>query len=382
MAGEMSLPLYDGFTISSFTARFSIQYSESAPSGGLFAAMALVSGHADARSRPAGAIETGKDGGLRTGRVRCVTETMRSEAAALFALLVLGVCDAREECAAREGSDACDQPSAGMPRRVSSSPRVYVIDDLFSTAECEKLIVTAQANGMRDAGIMSGKGEQKAKGDTRVSLTTTLGVHGRHGAKGDATLAMWRERMADAAMMPVANAEALAVTQYVGGKGHKYELHFDSALKVGRVATVLVFLTDVQQGGELMFPWAEAAGARTGRAAESLDGVTGRGRPLSELEGVSKEPPIAPMCTSPADPALKIAPRRGRAVVFFTHAPDLRRHGYDAMHAGCPPLRAGEDKWIAQLFIKWHEIDEPNLVARAMDVLNDNWQMPLLGGPP
>lgn len=284
-------------------------------------------------------------------------------------------------CCGRQDSDVWRPPTL-----LATEPRIFLIDNLFNQSECELLIERARSNGMRSAQIMGANGELKAGvGDTRVSLTTTLGEHGRRGGGTDNMVQAWRDRMSNAALLPEANAEALVVTQYVGGEGNKYELHFDSSLAVGRIATVLVFLTTVHEGGECIFPWALTPGEResgTGSGGSGAtgdnrpDGVRGRGRPLQELVGVTREPPILPMCADPDDAALKVSPRAGRALVFFNHDPQLQRYSYRAMHAGCPPTRAGEDKWIAQIFLKWHEPVQPNLLARAMALLNERWQLP------
>jgi hypothetical protein len=257
------------------------------------------------------------------------------------------------------------------PVLVASNPRIYVADGLFSARECAELVARAKGNGMARTLVMGADGRLKSEQGFRQSLGTAFGGAGRDGAQGDPVIQMWRERMANAALLPVAHADTLVVAQYEARAADKYELHFDSSLAVGRVATVLVFLSDVEHGGEIMFPWAE-----TTARDEPLRGVSGRGRPIEQLEGVKQEPPITPMCADADDAALKIAPRAGRAVVFFTHAPDLRRYGYRAMHAGCPPLH--EDKWIAQLFIRWHAVDAPNTLEQVMTLLGEAWQMPLL----
>lgn len=266
------------------------------------------------------------------------------------------------------------RPQWSPPVQVASAPRIYVADNLFTKEECEELISLGLQNGMREAGIMGGDAGKKdnAARRSRRSLTTTLGVHGKDGAEGNEVVAMWRERMSRVALLPESHAEALAVTQYVGGDNHKYELHFDSSLQVGRVATVLVFLRDVHDGGELLFPWAN------GITGELPEGVSGTGRDIMELEGVNKEPPIAPYCADGDETSVKIAPRVGRAAIFFTHMPDLRREGYRAMHAGCPPRKKGEDKWIAQLFIKWHDANGANALAQIMQAVNQPWRAELL----
>ncbi len=38
--------------------------------------------------------------------------------------------------------------------------------------------------------------------------------------------------------------------------GAKYEFHYDSNVAVGRISTLLVYLNDVDNGGETVFPFA------------------------------------------------------------------------------------------------------------------------------
>ena len=49
--------------------------------------------------------------------------------------------------------------------------------------------------------------------------------------------------------------------------------------------------------------------------------------------------------------ALRIAPRRGDALLFFSAQPD-GAPDLDSVHGGCPP--SGGDKWIAQ---QWFNLD-------------------------
>jgi len=241
-----------------------------------------------------------------------------------------------------------------------------VADDLFSPEDCDELVRAAVRKGVTPVSIMGSDGVAVGPKESRQSLSAEFGTD-------DPITKPWRRRMANFALLPESHGEPQAVTGYVGGAGHKYELHFDSSLQVGRVATVLVFLSDVYNGGELMFPW-----AKTTPNASWPEGVSGRGRPIKELHGVTKEPPIAPMCENSADPALKIAPRKGRAVLFFTHTPDLKRYSYRAMHAGCSPRVVDEDKWITQLFIKWHNWKkDENEILQSMEMLHNQWRRPL-----
>ncbi|GAB5368052.1 hypothetical protein AAMO2058_001284700 [Amorphochlora amoebiformis] len=251
---------------------------------------------------------------------------------------------------------------AQTPVRLSSEPRIYVIDGLFSEDECD-LLIEAGRSHITDANVMSGsKATKTNKNKFRDASTTSL-------FPTVPIVKEFRKRMADLAMLPEENGEPLQLTRYK--EGQKYGLHFDSSTSVGRLATVLVFLNSVEDGGELVFPWAT-------RDVDSshVDGVSGFGRDIQELKNVKIEPPISLVCRKDKN-SLKISPHPGRAVVFFTHAPDLKRESYRAMHGGCP-IRKGE-KWISQLFIDWNPVGTTNTFERLVKTAGlDNWNRPVV----
>lgn len=85
-----------------------------------------------------------------------------------------------------------------------------------------------------------------------------------------------------------------------------------------RVATVLMYLTDVEGGGETIFPQAGGAGA-----AGDCGGESSRG--------------------------LAVTPKKGDAVLFWTGTPGGKEDGA-TMHGGCA-VTAGE-KWSATIWIR------------------------------
>lgn len=266
----------------------------------------------------------------------------------------------------------------------ADEPRIYVIDGLFNASECAALMERA-APRLEAASVQWSGGRSSLSNKRREASTAMLDF--------DAVTATWRERMARQAMLPATHAEGLQVTRYASdGSGQRYELHHDSKMEVGRLASVIVFLTDVHKGGELLFPWARPLETRT---ASIIDGVEPwAGRPTSELPQLFHEhqgfPPIEPYCNDALAGSLKIAPRIGRAVVFYNHAPDLKIHGGEALHGGCPPL--SDDKWIAQTWVRWYKVDEKGkqthgfqgneLFTRLLGSNELAWRLPVAGPDP
>jgi hypothetical protein len=231
-----------------------------------------------------------------------------------------------------------------LPVQVSKSPRVYVKDDLFSPEECLELIESG-SHLLEPATIMGGDGKLKPAGKYRSADTTSL-------LKGFRPIVdVFRKRMANLALMPEEHGEPLQLTRY--RRGQKYEAHFDSSLLAGRLATVIVFLGAPESGGELAFPWAR----REEFARAAMAGVAGPGRDVRELRGLKEAPDSGVLCF-PENQSLLIAPKSGRAVVWFNHTPDLKRVGFEGMHLGCP-VTAGT-KFITQVFFDWFEPGKQN----------------------
>ena len=251
------------------------------------------------------------------------------------------------------------------PIQIAESPRMYVIDNVFTEEQANELIAFALPNLIPSI-TMNQNG--KAHGTERTRKMRTSEAASVESQSPNDVVSTFRNLMSAVALMPEENGEALQVTRY--RKDERYEVHFDSSLATARYVTVVAFLRAPETGGELAFPW-----AKRGRFVNvTLPGVDGPGRPLKELEGLHEEPPAAPLCL-PGSNSLRLKPVVGRMVVWFNHDPQLRRYGYEAMHAGCPVLTADE-KWIAQLWLKWHQPSAQNSIAEIMRAVKLDWLLP------
>eukprot|EP00484_Ammonia_sp_Unknown_P016975 CAMPEP_0197044114 /NCGR_PEP_ID=MMETSP1384-20130603/20234_1 /TAXON_ID=29189 /ORGANISM="Ammonia sp." /LENGTH=288 /DNA_ID=CAMNT_0042475511 /DNA_START=9 /DNA_END=872 /DNA_ORIENTATION=- len=249
------------------------------------------------------------------------------------------------KCSNAQSCDHGDSPALFQPLvQLSKRPRIYVADNVFTREQCEQLIELAKDNLVAGNTMdQYGQHQKKKKKVRRAKQALLRDVNASNGI-----VQLFRDKMSSLALMPEENGEPLAVMKY--GYGDYYGLHFDSSLSVGRYATVMVYLNDVRWGGETVFPWAK----RTEMSWQHAD-IFGFGRDINELRGVTVEPPIESVCT-PDSNSLLIKPKQGRAVIFFTHLPDLKRESYAAMHGGCPLTDYDEEKWIVNLFIDWYTI--------------------------
>ncbi|QHO40354.1 putative prolyl 4-hydroxylase [Arachis hypogaea] len=138
------------------------------------------------------------------------------------------------------------------------------------------------------------------------------------------------KKIADFTFIPVEHGEGLQVLHYEVGQ--KYEPHYDYFqdefnTKNGgqRIATVLMYLTDVEEGGETVFPAAKGN-------FSSLPW-------WNELSDCGKK-------------GLSIKPKRGDALLFWSMRPDATLDP-SSLHGGCPVIKG--NKWSST---KWMRVSE------------------------
>ncbi|KAJ9673456.1 hypothetical protein PVL29_023177 [Vitis rotundifolia] len=139
---------------------------------------------------------------------------------------------------------------------VSWEPRAFIYHNFLSKEECEYMISLAKPYMKKSTVVDSETGRSK---DSRVR--TSSGMFLRRGR--DKIIRDIEKRIADFSFIPVEHGEGLQVLHYEVGQ--KYDAHYDYFLdefntKNGgqRIATLLMYLSDVEEGGETVFPAAKA----------------------------------------------------------------------------------------------------------------------------
>lgn len=188
-------------------------------------------------------------------------------------------------------------------------PEIVILADFLSAEECEELIRQSRAKLGPSTVVNPNTGTFDVIAD-RSSFGTyfTLGEN--------RLISSLDRRIAELTQLPLANGEGIQILHYpVGGE---YKAHFDyfppadpgSAPHLAhggqRVATLVMYLNDVEAGGETYFP--DAGG-------------------------------------------LSVAPRKGSAV-YFAYCNSQGQVDKATLHGGAP-VRAGE-KWIATKWIRQH----------------------------
>lgn len=253
---------------------------------------------------------------------RSMREAGWDEASADAMLALLGLAAIRPA-----GDDAVRAPRGAMPgpdltaaplhldagdRRVQvlqtlRHPRVIVFGDLLSDDECADLVAAAGQRLARSLTV-----ETKTGGEALNVDRTSDGMFFERGE--NEVVARIERRIATLLRWPIEYGEGLQVLRYAPGA--QYRPHYDyfdpgepgtpTILRRGgqRVATLVMYLQEPEQGGATTFP----------------------------------------------DIGLEIAPRRGTGVFFSYDRPDPATH---TLHGGAPVL-AGE-KWVATKWLRERE---------------------------
>ncbi|KAL6982653.1 putative prolyl 4-hydroxylase 3 [Sarracenia purpurea var. burkii] len=206
---------------------------------------------------------------------------------------------------------------------LSWEPRAFIYHNFLSKEECEYLIKFAKPHMVKSTVVDSKTGPST---DSRVR--TSSGTFLKRGR--DKIIRGIEKRIADFTFIPVEHGEGLQILHYEAGQ--KYEPHYDYFLdefntKNGgqRIATLLMYLSDVEEGGETIFPAAKG----------NFSSVPG----WNELSECGKK-------------GLAVKPRMGDALLFWSMRPDATLDP-SSLHGGCPVIIG--NKWSST---KWMHVGE------------------------
>lgn len=153
------------------------------------------------------------------------------------------------------------------PSRVihlSWAPRAYLYRGFLRKAECDYIVEHAKPKMEKSTVVDSKTGKSVPS-----TIRTSDGMF--FARQHDDVIADIERRIAEWTHVPVENGEGIQVLRYQVGQ--KYDEHMDAfhdKFNVGedkggqRVATVLMYLSDVEQGGETVFPHSQVGKSRGG----------------------------------------------------------------------------------------------------------------------
>lgn len=202
---------------------------------------------------------------------------------------------------------------------LSFYPRMYLFPKFVPDELCDQLVAEASTRLAPSALALR-------KGDTEEGTRNIRTSQGTFMARHDSeVLAYIEDKIETVTGLPASHGEAFNILRYKTGQ--HYDSHYDyfeesgyGALDSNRLATVLVYLTTVDLGGETIFPF------------EGTDG-------MARQHGIDY---------TSCDMGFKYKPRKGDALLFYSMHPNntLDRH---SLHGGCPVIKGTKfvaTKWI------------------------------------
>jgi prolyl 4-hydroxylase len=203
----------------------------------------------------------------------------------------------------------------GSVENINWRPRASRFRGFLTPAECDFLIAKAKPF-LKNSTVLDNKSHQP----TPSKVRTSAGMFFRRGE--NAVIRNIEERIAKVTHLPVDHGEGMQVLNY--HHGQEYQPHHDffhegfpDRGSGQRIATVLMYLTTPEEGGETVFPL---------------------GRPHMRGEGWSD-------C---AKKGHAVKATRGDAVFFWALKPDGGKDR-SSLHGSCPTLKG--EKWSATKWI-------------------------------
>ncbi|CAL5219229.1 g1022 [Coccomyxa viridis] len=203
---------------------------------------------------------------------------------------------------------------------LSWEPRAFLFHTFLTDGEADYLVQLAKPHMEKSEVVDNETGKSQPS-----EVRTSSGMFLNRGE--DDIVDNIEARIAKHTAIPRDNGEGLQILHYQASE--QYRPHFDyfhdkmNTVNGGqRLATLLMYLSDVQEGGETVFP----------------DSVT---KPNAGKAGFST-------C---AQAGVAAKPKKGDALFFYSQTPS-NQLDEKSLHAGCPVIRG--DKWSAT---KWMRVD-------------------------
>lgn len=215
-----------------------------------------------------------------------------------------------------------DDSITSIPFQVLSwRPRALYFPKFATAEQCESIISTAKSQ-LQPSKLALRKGETI---ESTEGVRTSSGMFITSDEDKTGILDFIDEKIARATMIPRVNGEAYNILRYEIGQ--RYNSHYDAfnpaeygPQKSQRVASFLLYLSDVEEGGETMFPY------ENNNIDFNYD--------FKECIG------------------LKVKPRKGDGLLFYS----LFTNGTidpASLHGSCPVIRG--EKWVATKWIRDQE---------------------------
>lgn len=205
---------------------------------------------------------------------------------------------------------------------LSWKPRAVYFPNFATADQCRRIIEMARPS-LRPSTLALRKGD--TEGNTK-GIRTSDGMFISASEDKSGILDLIESKIARATMIPKTHGESFNILRYEIGQ--RYNSHYDAfnpaeygPQKSQRVASFLLYLSDVEEGGETMFPFENGIPEDTNYDFQKCVG-------------------------------LRVKPRRGDGVLFYSVFPN-GTIDETSLHGSCPVIRG--QKWVAT---KWMR-DQP-----------------------
>lgn len=202
---------------------------------------------------------------------------------------------------------------------LSWNPRALYFPNFASAEQCDSIIEMAKAE-LSPSRLMLREGETE-EGTKGIRTSSGMFISASEDKTG--LLEVIDEKIARATKIPKTHGEAYNILRYKVGQ--KYNSHYDAfnpaeygPQESQRVASFLLYLTDVPEGGETMFPFENGSNMDSSYNFEDCIG-------------------------------LKIKPQKGDGLLFYS----LFSNGTidpTSLHGSCPVIKG--EKWVATKWIR------------------------------
>lgn len=227
--------------------------------------------------------------------------------------------DEPESPAMPHGETGESRPSPITFQVLSWKPRALYFPQFATAGQCQTIIKIAKSR-LKPSTLALRKGETA---ENTNGIRTSSGTFISASQDSTGTLNQIERKISRATMIPRDHGEAFNVLRYEIGQ--KYASHYDvfnpaeyGPQKSQRVASFLLYLSDVEEGGETMFPFENGSNMDIGYDYH--------------------------MCIG-----LKVKPRQGDGLLFYSV---LTNGTIDptSLHGSCPVIKG--EKWVATKWVR------------------------------
>ncbi|KAI6699343.1 hypothetical protein NL676_013667 [Syzygium grande] len=213
-----------------------------------------------------------------------------------------------------------DDSFVSIPFQVLSwGPRALYFPHFATAEQCQSIIKMAKGS-LTPSTVALRKGETA---ENTKGIRTSSGMFISASEDKTGTLDIIEEKIARVTMLPREHGEAFNVLRYEIGQ--KYNSHYDAfhpaqygPQKSHRVASFLLYLSEVEEGGETMFPFENGM---------NMDGTYD----FKKCVG------------------LKVKPQQGDGLLFYSLLPNGTIDP-TSLHGSCPVIKG--EKWVATKWIR------------------------------